>query len=105
MPYPITRLSPLIHPLHDDDAQGSSSQRVNDKNFYNQVVSSFTEISETHGDLQQLITQLSQSPHFTSDPQKLLLLQNYIGEYSNYISLVSSLVRKGVSTIETLEKS
>ncbi|MFT8211956.1 MAG: type III secretion system inner rod subunit SctI [Symbiopectobacterium sp.] len=35
----------------------------------------------------------------------MLQLQSYLGEYSNYVSLISTLARKGVATIETLEKA
>ncbi|EMY3602393.1 type III secretion system inner rod subunit SctI [Klebsiella aerogenes] len=78
---------------------------VHDQNFNNLVSSTFNKISETDNQLKNVINTLSQSPLFTSDPQKLLMLQSYLGEYCNYVSLVSTLARKGVSTIETLEKS
>jgi len=45
------------------------------------------------------------SPDAASNPDSLLEWQNDLGEYNNYISLVSALTRKTVSTIETLEKS
>src|SRR5471030_1318025 len=96
----LTRLSPQsINP------EDNVSVTVHDQNFNNMVSSTFNKISETDAQFKNVINTLSQSPHFTSDPQKLLMLQNYIGEYSNYVSLVSTLARKGVSTIETLEKS
>ncbi|AXF77649.1 type III secretion system inner rod subunit SctI [Erwinia tracheiphila] len=81
------------------------SSSVHDQNFNNLVSSTFRQISETNTQYKDVINKLSQSPGFTSNPEKLLALQNYVGEYSNHISLVSALARKTVSTIETLEKS
>lgn len=86
-------------------ANDSVSTTVHDHNFNNLVSSTFTKISETDSEFKNVINILSSSAHFNSDPQKLLMLQNYIGEYTNYVSMVSALARKGVSTIETLEKS
>jgi len=96
----LTRISPDT--LNPDD---SLSVSVHDTNFNNLVSSTFTKVSETDAQFKHVINTLSQSPHYTSDPEKLQMLQNYIGEYSNYVSLVSTLARKAVSTIETLEKS
>lgn len=96
----LTKLSP-----HDAGPEGNFSVAVQDQNFNNLVSSSFNKLSETNLEFKNVINTLSQSPEFTSDPQKLLMLQNYIGEYSNYISLVSTLARKGVGAIETLVKS
>ncbi|RJL48611.1 type III secretion system inner rod subunit SctI [Pectobacterium carotovorum] len=96
----LTRLTPYTSAPEDN-----SSIRVHDQNFNNLVSSTFNKISETDVQFKNAINALSQSPEYTSDPQKLLVLQSYIGEYSNYVSLVSTLARKGVSTIETLEKS
>lgn len=96
----LTRLAPKTSIQEDH-----SSIRVHDQNFNNLVSSTFNKISETDMQFKDVINILSQSPEYTSDPQKLLTLQSYIGEYSNYVSLVSTLVRKGVSTIETLEKA
>lgn len=96
----LTRLSPdSINP------EDNVSVSVHDQNFNNLVSSAFNKISETDAQFKNVINTLSQSPHFTSDPQKLQMLQNYLGDYSNYVSLVSTLARKTVSTIETLEKS
>lgn len=78
---------------------------VHDSNFNNLVSSAFNQISDTHTQYKDMINFLSHSDNFTSNPQALLVLQSYIGEYSNYVSLVSTLARKGVATIETLEKS
>ncbi|HIE5387473.1 TPA: type III secretion system inner rod subunit SctI [Enterobacter cancerogenus] len=96
----LTRLSPKgINP------EDTTSVTVHDQYFNNLVASTFNKISDTDMQFKNVINTLSQSPQFTSDPQKLLMLQSYIGEYSNYVSLVSTLARKGVSTIETLGKS
>lgn len=86
-------------------AADSFSAEVHDQNFNNLVVNTFKNISESNAQYKDMINMLSQSPHFTSDPQKLLMLQDYLGEYTNHTSLVSTLARKGVSTIETLVKS
>jgi len=96
----LTRLSPqAINP------EDNTSVAVHDQYFNNLVASTFNKISDTDMQFKNVINTLSQSPQFTSDPQKLLMLQTYIGEYSNYVSLVSALARKGVSTIETLGKA
>lgn len=96
----LTKLSP-----HNSEPEENFSVAIQDQNFNNLVSSTFNKISETDLEFKNVINTLSQSPEFTSDPQKLLMLQNYIGEYSNYVSLVSALARKGVGTIETLVKS
>jgi hypothetical protein len=96
----LTRLTP--HSINPED---TTSVTVHDQYFNNLVASTFNKISATDMQFKNVINMLSQSPQFTSDPQKLLMLQSYIGEYSNYVSLVSALARKGVSTIETLGKS
>lgn len=96
----LTRLSP-----HGITPEDNTSVTVHDQYFNNLVASTFNKISDTDMQFKNVINTLSQSPQFTSDPQKLLMLQSYIGEYSNYVSLVSTLARKGVSTIETLGKS
>jgi len=82
-----------------------SSVSVHDGNFNNLVSSAFNKISETNTQYKDVINSLSHSENFSSDPKTLLRLQSYIGEYSNYVSLVSTLARKGVATVETLEKS
>lgn len=81
------------------------STNVHDGHFNNLVSSAFKEISKTTTQYKDMINALSHSEQFSSDPRSLLMLQSYIGEYSNYVSLVSTLARKGVATIETLEKS
>jgi len=96
----LTKLTPFT-----DKPEDNLSVAVHDQNFNNLVTNSFKKISETDMQYKDVINSLSQSPQFTSDPQALLMLQSYIGEYSNYVSLVSTIARKGVSTIETLEKS
>lgn len=96
----LTKLTPYT-PLDTDN----SSISVHDNNFSNLVSSAFNKVSETNTQYKDMINSLSHSENFSSDPQTLLRLQSYIGEYSNYVSLVSALARKGVATIETLEKS
>lgn len=96
----LTRLSP--HSINPED---SLSVSVHDQNFNNLVSNTFSKVSETDMQFKNVINTLSQSPHYTSNPEQLQLLQNYLGEYSNYVSLVGSLARKVVNTIETLEKS
>lgn len=96
----LTTLSPS-----SNIPENNASVSVHDRHFNNIVSSTFTKVSETEAQFKNVINTLSQSPHYTSNPEKLQMLQNYIGEYSNYVSLVSTLARKAVSTIETLEKS
>ena len=96
----LTKLTTYT-PLDTDN----SSVTVHDNNFNNLVSSAFNEISETNAQYKDMINSLSHSENFSSDPQTLLMLQSYLGDYSNYVSLVSTLARKGVATIETLEKS
>lgn len=82
-----------------------TSTRVHDQTFSTFVSNTFNQMSETDEQFKQAINAISNSPQFTSNPEGLLQLQSYLGEYSNYVSLISTLVRKGVSTIETLEKA
>ncbi|QQG29062.1 type III secretion system inner rod subunit SctI [Pectobacterium carotovorum] len=96
----LTHLTPYTFAPEDN-----SSISVHDQNFNNLVSSTFEETSKKDVQFKNVINMLSQSPEYTSDPQKLLMLQSYIGEYSNYVSLVSTLARKGVGTIETLVKA
>jgi len=96
----LTQLTP-----YSSSVDNSTSTAVHDGNFNNLVSSAFNKISETSMQYKDVINALSHSEQFSSDPKSLLMLQSYIGEYSNYVSLVSTLVRKGVATIETLEKS
>lgn len=96
----LTRLSPDTSVPEDN-----LSVRVHDQNFNNLVSSTFNKVSETDMQFKNEINKLSQSPEYTSDPQKLVILQKYIGEYMNYVSLVSTLARKGVGAIETLGKA
>lgn len=96
----LTKLTSYT-PLDSDN----SSVSVHDNNFNNLVSSAFNKISETNTQYKDIINSLTHSENFSSDPQTLLRLQSYIGEYSNYVSLISTLAKKGVTTIETLEKS
>lgn len=75
-----------------------------DRNFNNYVSATFEKLSKTDLEYKNVINALN-SPQSTSNPERLFLLQTYLGEYSNYVSLLSTLARKGVSAIETLEKS
>ncbi|CAK8744321.1 hypothetical protein SODG_007413 [Sodalis praecaptivus] len=59
------------------------------------VSSTFKQLSEQDLDFKQMINALSSSPETTSNPEKLSQLQSLIGEYSNYVSLVSTLAKKG----------
>ncbi len=88
--------------INIDDTLSSS---VHDENFNNMVASAFTKTSETDMEYKHVINALASSPHFTSDPEKMQMLQNYVSEYSNYVSLVTTIARKAVSSIETLEKA
>lgn len=69
------------------------------------VSSAFKQLSEQDLDFKQMINALSSSPETTSNPEKLAQLQSIIGEYSNYVSLVSNIAKKGVNTVETLGKA
>lgn len=96
----LVQLSP--DSLNQED---SSSVSVHDRNFNNFVSNAFNKVSDTDLQLKSMINALSNSPENTSDPEKLQLLQNYLGDYTNYVSLVSTVARKTVNTIETLEKA
>ncbi|MBS0846913.1 type III secretion system inner rod subunit SctI [Citrobacter sp. JGM124] len=96
----LTQLTPYASHIDSE-----TSVAIHDVNFNNLVSNAFNKISETTTQYKDIINSLSHSEHFSSDPKTLLMLQSYIGEYSNYVSLVSALARKGVATIETLEKS
>jgi len=74
-------------------------------NKFNNMVSAFSKLSSTDSNANNEIQRLMKSPDAASNPDSLLEWQNDLGEYNNYISLVSALTRKTVSTIETLEKS
>lgn len=96
----LTQLTPEEH-----DWQETGSTRVHDQAFSMLVSTTFKQMGETDEQFKQVINALSNSPAFYSNPEALLQLQNYLGEYSNYVSLISTLARKGISTIETLEKA
>lgn len=96
----LTQLTP-----NENDWEASGSTRVHDQAFSTLVSTTFKKMSETDEQFKQAINALSHSPQFSSSPETLLQLQSYLGEYSNYVSLISTLARKGVSTIETLEKA
>ncbi len=96
----LTHLTPKENYVEDP-----ASTRVHDQTFSMLVSNTFKQMSETDEQFKLAINTLSNSPHFTSNPEALLQLQSYLGEYSNYVSLISTLARKGVSAIETLEKA
>ncbi|EAB7892617.1 type III secretion system protein [Salmonella enterica subsp. enterica serovar Newport] len=87
-----------------DKCESGDTVSVYENNYSDIVSGLFNKVSETDLYFKNSINSLN-SVQLTSNPQYLLLLQKYLGEYSNYVSLVSTLARKGVSTIETLEKS
>ncbi|MBN3264698.1 type III secretion system inner rod subunit SctI [Pectobacterium brasiliense] len=95
----------LIEATYKELSTDNSSSFIHDQNFNNLVSSTFEKTSKKDIELQNIINILSQSPEYTSNPQTLSTLQFFIAEYSNYVSLVSTLARKGVSTIETLVKA
>ncbi|EBJ5114580.1 type III secretion system protein [Salmonella enterica] len=87
-----------------DKSEDDLSVSVYENKFSDIVSESFARLSETDLNFKNSINSLN-SLQLTSNPQYLMLLQRYLGEYSNYVSLVSTLARKGVGAIETLEKS
>ena len=89
----------------EDMHQGPEAIDANPQNFDALVSSAFQQFSDTDTHYRQAINALSLNPMLTSDPGALIQLQNCLSEYNNYTSLVSTVARKGVSTIETLEKS
>ncbi|EDR9399009.1 type III secretion system protein [Salmonella enterica subsp. enterica] len=96
----LTNLTRLSLENHDDNL----SVNVYDRNFHSFVAATFDKLSTDDLDYKKMINSLNM-PESTSNPENLFKLQAFLGEYSNYVSLVSTLARKGVSTIETLEKS
>lgn len=96
----LTQLTPK-----ENDWQETGATRVHDQAFSMLVSTTFKQMGETDEQFKQAINALSNSPAFSSNPEALLQLQSYLGEYSNYVSLISTLARKGVSAIETLEKA
>jgi len=96
---PVTELTPFSSDIN------SSFVSVFDGNFDDMVLNTFKKVSQTDTQFKNAIDSMSHAANFDSNPQRLIELQQYIGEYTNYVSLVSALARKGVSTIETLEKS
>lgn len=105
MIHPTQAMSALTRLVANTTNNEDSTFIQHDQSFNLLVSSTFKHVSETSMQYKSMINALSQSPHFTSDPKHLLMLQSYIGSYTNYISLVTSLTRKVVSTVETLEKS
>lgn len=98
-----SRINDLTSPT--DAQEDLSSVDTSDKNFKKLVLDYFTEVNSTDSGFNNEIGRLIQIPGSANDPETLLSWQNYLGDYNNYISLVSTLSRKAVSSIETLEKS
>ncbi|WP_048697130.1 type III secretion system inner rod subunit SctI [Erwinia piriflorinigrans] len=73
--------------------------------FNDLVFSAFENVSERTINLKNAISTISESSQLTGNPENLLILQKYIIEYTNYLSLISTISRKGIATIETLEKA
>lgn len=48
---------------------------------------------------------LANDPGAIADPEKLAILQDRLGDYTIYISLVSTMARKATTTVETLIKA
>ncbi|NEG59865.1 type III secretion system inner rod subunit SctI [Pantoea agglomerans] len=106
MPQGIDPLTALIK-ITPTTAESDNSQSitVHDNNMHNMVGNLYRQMSGTEDQYKSMINTLSQSPEFTSNPESLLKLQSYLREYPNYIALVSSLARKSVNAVETLEKA
>lgn len=96
----LTRLMP-----EESVSDTNVSLSVHNQKFNNLVSDSFKELSQTDKQFKDVINAISQSPQLSSNPQYLLKLQNALGEYSNYVTLVGTLSRKVVDTISTLEKA
>lgn len=99
----LTQLTKLTS--SDLQSDSASSTNVNNQSITSTVSNAFTKMSDMDCSYKNTINMLSQSPRFTSDPAMLLKLQEYLGEYNNYVSLVSTLGRKATGIVETLEKS
>lgn len=104
---PNTEVFSMLSSLTTDSVNSADdhSVTVHDQYIHNLVSSSYNKLSDNSMNIKSIITELGESPKYTSNPENLAKLQNYISEYSNYIALVSSLARKGVNIVETLGKS
>ncbi|MFB5172767.1 type III secretion system inner rod subunit SctI [Erwinia amylovora] len=106
MSYHPVNLSSLIRLAPDTLNNEAENTIISHNQTFNDLVSStFKDFSEKNIHYKSMINTLSESPQLTGNPEYLARLQNYVGEYTNYISLVTTLARKGISAIETLEKS
>ncbi|CCP03017.1 Type III secretion system protein PrgJ [Erwinia amylovora Ea644] len=106
MSYHLGNLSSLIRLAPDTLKNEADNTIISHNQTFNDLVSStFKDLSENNIHYKSMINTLSESSQLTANPEYLAKLQNYVGEYTNYISLVTTLARKGISAIETLEKS
>ncbi|EFQ4117868.1 type III secretion system inner rod protein PrgJ, partial [Salmonella enterica subsp. enterica serovar Kentucky] len=46
-----------------------------------------------------------EDPNLVTDPKELAISQEMISDYNLYVSMVSTLTRKGVGAVETLLRS
>lgn len=53
----------------------------------------------------QTITNRIEDPNLVTDPKELAISQEMISDYNLYVSMVSTLTRKGVGAVETLLRS
>lgn len=96
----LTRLIPSANEETNTTSLNGSAQ-----DFDKFVANAFVQASDKAMQYKSSIYEISQNPNLTSDPEALYRLQVYLGEYTNYVNLVSTLARKSVSTVETLVKA
>lgn len=53
----------------------------------------------------QTIANRIEDPNLVTDPKELAISQEMISDYNLYVSMVSTLTRKGVGAVETLLRS
>ncbi|WP_042958944.1 type III secretion system inner rod subunit SctI [Erwinia tasmaniensis] len=92
----------LPNTLKDNDHTSVFSHNASFSDF---VSNTFENSSEHRISFDNVLNKFNQPHESTDNPENLLMLQAYINEYSNYVSMISSVVRKGIGTIETLEKA
>lgn len=73
--------------------------------FNHFVADAYRQINANDINYKNMINAFSTSPTLASDPVKLIQCQKLMGEYNIYVNLISTIAKKGVGTIETLEKS
>ncbi|MGN7915539.1 type III secretion system inner rod subunit SctI [Enterobacter sp. 22466] len=100
----ITALPSLTKLMPVDSATTSNTALSSEGHLDNFISQAYHQLSQQDAQYKNAINALS-APQMTSDPNMLAQLQVRLGEYSNYISLVTTLARKSVSTVETLEKA